>query len=178
MIGHSALAGRSDVGQDNHPKEMNMNEDTSASSGQVRQAGPIVVGVDGSDSSRRALQWAVEEGAAHGNSVLAIRTYSIPALATADPGFVLQPVDIQELANAWRKVLDGEVAAASRRRDAVKIDAKVIEGPAARALIDASQKASTLVVGSRGLGGFVGLLLGSVSQQCVTHAHCPVVVIR
>ena len=73
-----------------------MNEDTSASSGQVRQAGPIVVGVDGSDSSRRALQWAVEEGAAHGNSVLAIRTYSIPALATADPGFVLQPVDIQE----------------------------------------------------------------------------------
>jgi nucleotide-binding universal stress UspA family protein len=110
--------------------------------------------------------------------VLAIRTYSIPALATADPGFVLQPVDIQELANAWRKVLDGEVAAASRGRDAVKIDAKVIEGPAARTLIDASQKASTLVVGSRGLGGFVGLLLGSVSQQCVTHAHCPVVVIR
>jgi nucleotide-binding universal stress UspA family protein len=60
----------------------------------------------------------------------------------------------------------------------VHVDATVAEGPAASVLVDAAEGADLLVVGSRGHGGFVGLLLGSVSQQCVTHAPCPVLVVR
>jgi nucleotide-binding universal stress UspA family protein len=60
----------------------------------------------------------------------------------------------------------------------VKVDGVVTEGPAGSVLVQAAEGADLLVVGSRGHGGFVGLLLGSVSQQCVTHAPCPVLVVR
>ena len=85
---------------------------------------------------------------------------------------------MQELADYTRDTLTLAVPEATAGHPAVKVEARVTEGPAAEALIDASQRASVLVVGSRGHGGFVGLLLGSVSQQCVTHAHCPVMVMR
>jgi nucleotide-binding universal stress UspA family protein len=60
----------------------------------------------------------------------------------------------------------------------VEVETTVVEGQPARVLVDMSADADLLVVGSRGLGGFSGLLLGSVSQQCVHHAHCPVTVVR
>jgi nucleotide-binding universal stress UspA family protein len=115
---------------------------------------------------------------AGGNSVVAISTYAIPAIAMAAPGFSLEPANVQELADYTRNTVAGAVSDASASRPAVKVEARVIEGPAAEVLIDASRRASLLVVGSRGYGGFVGLLLGSVSQHCVTHAHCPVMVMR
>jgi nucleotide-binding universal stress UspA family protein len=62
--------------------------------------------------------------------------------------------------------------------DDVKIERRVVEGPAASVLVDESRAADLLVVGSRGHGGFTGLLLGSVSQQCAQHAECPVVIVR
>jgi nucleotide-binding universal stress UspA family protein len=150
-----------------------MNKAASTISKEERRSGPIVVGVDGSNASRRALEWAVGEAEAHGNSVLAISTYLIPTMATAVPGS-----DIQELADRCQKILATEISEASKGHSSVRIEAKVVEGPAAQVLIDASKPASALVVGSRGHGGFVGLLLGSVSQQCVTHADCPVMVVR
>lgn len=142
------------------------------------QTSPIVVGVDGSPSSRLALDWAVREAEAHGNPVLAISTYFIPAIATAAPGFTFDPGNMEELADQCRAVLATEIAEAQRDHPSVQIESKAIQGPAAPILIEASGRASAVVVGSRGHGGFVGLLLGSVSQQCVTHAHCPVVVIH
>ncbi|MGA8427191.1 MAG: universal stress protein [Candidatus Dormiibacterota bacterium] len=148
------------------------------SSDQKRGSAPIVVGIDGSESSRRALQWAVREAESRGVSVRVISTYAIPAIAMAEPGFSYEPANIQELADYCRKVVATEVAKASKAHPKVKLEAEIFEGTAAQALIEASARASMLVVGSRGHGGFVGLLLGSVSQQCVTHAHCPVVVVR
>ncbi|MGC2191245.1 MAG: universal stress protein [Candidatus Dormiibacterota bacterium] len=139
---------------------------------------PIVVGVDGSSSSHRALEWAVLEAEVHGNPVLAISTYMIPALMTAAPGFTFDPRNMEELADQCRVALASEIAAVSKGHPAVAIEPKVVQGPAALALIEASAAAFTLLVGSRGHGGFVGLLLGSVSQQCVSHARCPVVVIH
>lgn len=143
-----------------------------------RRSGPIVVGADGSDSSQRALEWAVREAEAHGNTVVAISTYLIPTMATAGSGFALQSANIQDLADYCRDVLATQIVEASDGHSSVLVEARVVNGPAAQVLIDASETACTLVVGSRGHGGFIGLLLGSVSQQCVSHAHCPVVVVR
>jgi nucleotide-binding universal stress UspA family protein len=83
---------------------------------------------------------------------------------------------LQELEDYTRDTLTRAVSEATAGHPSVRVEARVAEGPAAEALISASHRASLLVVGSRGHGGFVGLLLGSVSQQCVTHAPCPVMV--
>jgi nucleotide-binding universal stress UspA family protein len=99
-------------------------------------------------------------------------------MAAASPGFAFAADSMQELADVCRKTLITEIAKASDGNPSVQIEARVEEGPAAPALIDASEHAAALVTGSRGHGGVLGLLLGSVSQQCVTHAHCPVVVIH
>ncbi|MGC2296336.1 MAG: universal stress protein [Candidatus Dormiibacterota bacterium] len=155
-----------------------MNKAVRQDSDRKRDSSPIVVGVDGSESSRHALQWAAREAEAKGISVRVISTYAIPAIAMAEPGFSYEPANVQELADYARKVVAAEVAKASKAHPKVKFEAEVFEGSAAQALTEASARASMLVVGSRGHGGFVGLLLGSVSQQCVTHAHCPVVVVR
>ena len=159
-------------------QETKMNKAVRQDSDRKRDSSPIVVGVDGSESSRHALQWAAREAEAKGISVRVISTYAIPAIAMAEPGFSYEPANVQELADYARKVVATEVAKASKAHPKVKFEAEVFEGSAAQALTEASARASMLVVGSRGHGGFVGLLLGSVSQQCVTHAHCPVVVVR
>ncbi|MFZ0996329.1 MAG: universal stress protein [Candidatus Dormiibacterota bacterium] len=155
-----------------------MNTVARQSSDQKHDSAPIVVGIDGSESSRHALEWAVREAETRGVGVRVISTYAIPTIAMAEPGFSYEPANIQELADYTRKVAATEVAKASKAHPGVKVEAEVVEGSAAQALLEASVGASMLVVGSRGHGGFVGLLLGSVSQQCVTHAHCPVVVVR
>jgi nucleotide-binding universal stress UspA family protein len=145
---------------------------------QADRTSPIVVGVDGSPTARLALDWAIHEAEAHGNPVLAISSWELPALASASPGFAFAAADMEELADICRKTLLAEIAEASEEHPSVQIESRVVEGPPAMALIDASKLAVALVTGSRGHGGFIGLLLGSVSQQCVTHAHCPVVVIH
>ncbi len=145
---------------------------------QADSTSPIVVGVDGSATARLALDWAIHEAEAHGNPVLAISSWELPAMVSSSPGFAFAADDMKELADICRKTLLAEIAEASKGHPSVQIEPRVVEGPPALALIDASERAAVLVTGSRGHGGFVGLLLGSVSQQCVTHAHCPVVVIH
>ncbi|MGA2872270.1 MAG: universal stress protein [Candidatus Dormibacteria bacterium] len=139
---------------------------------------PIVVGVDGSEASRKALEWAGREAEVRGQRVLAISSYLIPTLGTAAPGFLFDPADVEELTDYHQKVLATEIAAASQEHPAVQIEGRTVEGSVAQLLTDASERASRRVVGSRGHGGVVGLLLGSVSQHCATHAHCPAVVVR
>jgi len=134
----------------------------------------IVVGVDGSVSSQAALAWAVRQAHLTGAVVEAVTAWQFPS-AYGYPVPTLD-TDFEELATKTVKdaiagVLAGDDAAHSIRY-------KVVEGNAARVLIDESAGADLLVVGSRGHGGFVEALLGSTGQHAVHHATCPVVVIR
>jgi len=136
----------------------------------------IVVGVDGSDASVAALQWAIDLAAQTGADVDAVHVYEI-GLAWID-GY--QPDIgrwIAEAAAAAEKLLKGVVERASADHPDVHVIRTVIEGPAARTLIAQAADADLLVVGTRGHGGLPGLLLGSVSNQCTHHAPCPVVVV-
>ena len=134
--------------------------------------GRIVVGVDGSDDARRALSWALDEARQRGIGCLLIHAFDF-GLAAASP---LAPIAFEQLRESANAVLDQELAWA--KSAGVPVEGRVELNSAAQALIDASAGAALLVVGSRGRGGFTGLLLGSVSTACVHHAHCPVVVIR
>jgi nucleotide-binding universal stress UspA family protein len=87
-------------------------------------------------------------------------------------------VDLSDLHRAAEDLLERAIADAGNETKGVEIERQVVEGPAAEVLVQAASPDDLLVVGSRGHGGFAGLLLGSVSQQCVHHARCPVVVVH
>jgi nucleotide-binding universal stress UspA family protein len=136
----------------------------------------IVVGLDGSDGSVRALEWAVEESRLRGSAVHAVyvlsRLYVDPEWASlmTPPLDELRKEAERQLAEAVGRVNLGDV---SLRQEVMVAEG---HGPA-KSLLEAAQGADLLVVGSRGRGGFQGLLLGSVSQQVLHHAPCPVVVV-
>jgi nucleotide-binding universal stress UspA family protein len=135
----------------------------------------IVVGVDGSDCSVAALSFAVEEARLRGASVQAIYAFPCPtAFGVAAPQEYFDDLDGQAKA-----VLDQAIArAVPASASPPPILRTVVPGAPGEALIGTSEGATLLVVGSRGRGGFRELLLGSVSSQCVHHAHCPVTVVR
>jgi nucleotide-binding universal stress UspA family protein len=134
----------------------------------------IVVGVDGSESAKAALRFALEEAQIRSLDVRAVAAWHIPAPAYGgafDPGLA------DELEEAARATLERVLTEAGAEAAGVHVELVVREGAPARVLLDAADDANLLVVGSRGLGGFRGLLLGSVSQQCSQHAPCPVVIV-
>lgn len=135
--------------------------------------GRIVVGVDGSQGARRALEWAVHEAEIRGATLLVIHTWMYPYVGS--PAFV--QVDPTLLRDAAQELLDRSVAEVHAQHPSLSVEKILVEGSPAHALIDAGGDADLVIVGSRGRGGFSGLLLGSVSQQCVHHAPCPVVVV-
>lgn len=137
----------------------------------------IVVGVDGSSESREALRWTLEEARLRDATVRAVHAWGNPFLFT--PGFG-PPEDFEfpALHEAAEKLLSSTVAEVAGENPDVEIEEVAGEGPAASVLVEQAKGADLLVVGSRGHGGFVGLLLGSVSQQCAHHAPCPVVIVR
>jgi nucleotide-binding universal stress UspA family protein len=137
--------------------------------------GTIVVGVDGSPGSREALRFAVEEARLRNATLRAVTAWHVPAIAYSG-GFAaaVEPRAYEESAEA---VGQEELAALREETVGVEIERVVKEGQAARVLLDEAQGADLLVVGSRGHGGFAGLLLGSVSQQTAQHASCPVVIV-
>jgi nucleotide-binding universal stress UspA family protein len=134
----------------------------------------IVVGVDGSAASVSALRWALREAQLRGGEVRVVHAWSYPVASTFHEASHVMKLPFAENAAS---VLEKCIAAAEPD-PGVDVEKTVVEGPAAPALIEAARDASLLVVGSRGLGGFSGLLLGSVSQQCAHHAACPLVIIR
>jgi nucleotide-binding universal stress UspA family protein len=137
----------------------------------------IVVGIDGSDGSRAALRWAVEEAVVRGAIVEAVSAFHVPyAGAASVMPLMLDPKEFEEAARA---VLDKVLAEVSEEAAALPapITPLVVEGPASTVLVEAGRRASMLVVGARGHGGLAGMLLGSVSRQVTEHATVPVVVV-
>ncbi len=133
----------------------------------------IVVGIDGSDEASRALQWAADH-AGPGDTVVATHIWHIPPLESVEAP-IYNPADVQVEA---RRLCERVVAGIQLSADAApQIDISIQHGHTGRLLIEASEDADLLVVGSRGHGGFVGLLLGSVSTHAVHHAKCPIVVV-
>ncbi|MBY5161942.1 universal stress protein [Salsipaludibacter albus] len=134
----------------------------------------IVVGVDGSDQSRAALARALEEARLRDAMVEAVHAWSPPIYWGGLEYGVSQLPTRTEVEDAAAARLDEVLA--SFPEDVV-IEPLVVEGSPARVLVDLSQGADLLVVGSRGRGGFAGLVLGSTSHGVVGHAHCPVLVV-
>jgi len=141
--------------------------------------GRIVVGVDGSTGSVEALRWAVDEARRRGDTVEAVAVWHYPVLTADALSGSATPVDVETLAGNARAALEDTLArAVPDEADRAAVTRTVVEGSPGHALVEAARGAGLLVVGSRGLGGFAGLLLGSVSNHCVHHAGCPVTVVR
>ena len=132
----------------------------------VQERTKIVVGFDGSEGSHPALRWAAAEAALRGVPLSIVRAWQ--------PGEFGTDSEVAEIAQTH---LDKEVGDLLRDAGPVTWQATAVHGPAARVLIEQSKGGQMLVVGSRGHGGFTGLLLGSVGHQVSTHTGAPVVVI-
>jgi nucleotide-binding universal stress UspA family protein len=139
--------------------------------------GRIVVGVDGSESSKAALRWAVHQAELTGAQVEAVSAWQYPPMIG---GFGLGPASAMALNfdEIAAKALSDSIADVVDPATSVHISTAVIEGNAAQVLLRAADGADLLVVGSRGHGGFTGALLGSVSQHCAHHAPCPLIIVR
>ncbi len=133
----------------------------------------IVVGVDSSEGSERALRWALDEAELRGAELELVHSFPPPEMV-ALPAVVTLPSD-DELRKGAEEIIDEALASAGGPRD-VPIVRTVRSGGAASVLCEVAEGADLIVVGARGLGGFRGLLLGSVTHQVVAHAPCPVVV--
>lgn len=138
----------------------------------------IVVGVDGSPSSKVALAWAVSQAELTGASVEAVIAWHYPVMVGGVPFAPIEAVQTADYGEFAATVLNGAVRETVDPNGPVKVSLTVREGNATRVLLDACDGADLLVVGSRGHGGFTEALLGSVSQACVHHARCPVVIVR
>ena len=140
----------------------------------------IVVGVDGSETSRHALRWAADEAQAHDAELHVVHAWEVPGLGA---GVGLGPGRRTGAApegqrDAAQQLLSDVLEAELGADPPGNVRSSIGRGSAASVLLEASEGADLLVVGSRGLGGFKGLLLGSVSTKMANHARCPVVIVR
>lgn len=137
----------------------------------------IVVGVDGSEHSVDALRWAANEAKLRGDTLKVVASFATPIMST---GYEMAVPDPSDLAAASDTMLGAAVDTIREEGslDGVDIVTEALEGHAGEQLIRLSADADLLVVGARGHGGFLGLLMGSVTTYVVNHALCPVVVVR
>ncbi|WP_067902837.1 universal stress protein [Actinomadura chibensis] len=136
---------------------------------------PIIVGADGSGPSERAVAWAADEAARFGRElgiVHVVERWGFDVPLNRAPG------EVASLSREGGEVLAGAERVAHDRRPEVPVSVDLVSGRTVRVLAERSERALELVVGHRGLGGFAGLLLGSVGLGAVRHAACPVVVVR
>jgi nucleotide-binding universal stress UspA family protein len=133
----------------------------------------IVVGIDGSDEARRALRLAIAEARLRGAALEVVHV--VPdAVMLANPVLIAPPPE--EKVHAFgREAIDRSLSEVDT--EGLEVERTVLRGQAARGLCESARGAELLVVGSRGLGGFKGLMAGSVTHQVVAHAPCPVLVV-
>ena len=136
----------------------------------------IVVGVDGSEGSTKALKFALDEAKRRGASLKLVGAWHIPAIVY-EAGWVPANIDLEAYPKYSQEALDKALADAGADTSGVEVTTVVRKGQAADVLCSEAKGAELLVVGSRGLGGFRGLMLGSVSAQCAHHAPCPLAII-
>ena len=134
----------------------------------------VVVGVDGSEAATAAAEWAAAQAARTGGRLELVSAWEYP---TSWGNVIPLPSDFDPAGDA-QSMLDPIVERLSAEHPGIRVHAHVVEGRPGDVLVEASRHAALLVVASRGHGSLSGLVLGSVSQHCVTHACCPVVVHR
>jgi nucleotide-binding universal stress UspA family protein len=139
----------------------------------------IVVGIDGSEQSQLALRWAAYLARVSGSTIEAVTAWQpiIAGAAAGGYGYMTAPLGWDRATDMEKALVDtlDQVFGAHRPAD---LQMTVQEGHATKVLLDAGRGARMLVLGSRGHGGFAGLLLGSVSSACAEHATCPVLVVH
>jgi nucleotide-binding universal stress UspA family protein len=150
----------------------------------------IVVGVDGSAGSDVALRWAAAEACLRGAGLRVVHVYHLPHVPLSEVGVgaaagMALPAAFTDDGERLRRTVEGQALrviddALQRAGESVaelEVERVAVEGAPAQTLIESARGADLLVVGSRGRGGFLGLLLGSVSHQCAHHPPCPVVIL-
>ncbi|HEX6577774.1 MAG TPA: universal stress protein [Jiangellaceae bacterium] len=145
---------------------------------EVHRERPVLVGVDGSDEADAAVDWAVGEAVARHTSLHVVHAFIWPLL----PHVPLGPSPYGPADGGFRaaaeQIVDDAVRRAAAGSPGVAVDGALVTGSAGTVMLTESERAQLVVVGSRGLGGFAGLLLGSVSGHLAAHAPCPVIVLR
>ena len=137
---------------------------------------PVVVGVDGSRTSASAVDYAFDQASRQGRPLVAVHAWELPSLFGPVPPWL--PEEVEEMRMAEKALLSESLAGHMERYPDVNVTSMVHRGGPAHVVLTAAEDAEIVVLGSRGLGGFRGLLLGSVSQTVLHHATCPVVIVR
>jgi nucleotide-binding universal stress UspA family protein len=143
-------------------------------SAEEHRDGRIVVGVDGSKPSKAALAWAAHQARTTGTALVAVAAWEYPTSYGWSPPW---PPEYDPGRDA-RHMLEETVREVLGEDPDITLETEALEGHPAPVLLEFSKGAALLVVGSRGHGEFAGMLIGSVSEFLVAHAHCPVVVVR
>lgn len=144
--------------------------------GALEHPGAVVLGADGSPASSNAVEYAFQEADFRATELVVVHTWSGPT--STGPGDMLPLVyDLDQVQAEEERVLAEALAGYRDRYPNVTVRQEVLRAGASRTLIRKSEHAQLVVVGSRGRGGFTGLLLGSVSQQVLHHSHCPVMIV-
>jgi nucleotide-binding universal stress UspA family protein len=138
--------------------------------------GTVVVGVDGSPGAECALRFAAQEAKLRGARLRVVTAWHLPAMGNGG-AFPMYPIAPDEFKEGTKKMLEKSLSVVADELAGLEVEQVIEQGQASDVLIRQAQEADLLVVGTRGHGGFASLLLGSVSQQCAHHAHCPVVIV-
>lgn len=137
---------------------------------------PVVVAVDGSESALRATRWAADEARRRGRALRIVHAYQWPPIG--GPTFVLPETELESVRAAAEAVVRDALVTVADDAPGLRCETEIVVGGAVPALRSESERAALLVLGSRGLGGFTGLLTGSVTVALAAHGRCPVAVIR
>lgn len=146
--------------------------------GEPEPGGPVVLGVDGSPASDAAVALAFDEAASRGCELVAVHAWADTAFPVTEAGGTAPEVDWASLAEHGTTTLAERLALWRDKHPEITVRQVVEHERPASALLEAAKSAQLLVAGSRGRGGFAGLMLGSVSQAMLHHAPCPLLIVR